>query len=85
MLHGPEEMSIACLSDSAKEKITEILTRKFHNSKHWSDVENVINMMRNGQAGNQEEMFKRLSKTDQYRNQHLKETHPELAEIIGYE
>lgn len=85
MLHGPEEMSIACLSDSAKHSITEVLTRKFHNSKHWSHIENIINMMKNGTEGDRETLLKKLRVTDQYRNQHLKETHPELAEIIGYE
>mgnify|MGYP003953457031 CR=1 len=84
MLHGPEEMSIACLSDSAKDKIITILTNKFHNSKHWSNVENIINMMRNGTSGDDETLFRKLRTTDQYRNQHLKDTHAELAEIIGY-
>lgn len=86
MLHGPEELSIACLSKQSKEKITNILTRKFHNSKYWSEIQNVISMMTNGESSEDDSLLcKKLFKTDLYRSQHLTHTHPELAEIIGYE
>jgi MoaA/NifB/PqqE/SkfB family radical SAM enzyme len=85
MLHGPEELSIACLSEEAKEKIIAVLTEQFEYSMNWHHVENLINMMRNGTPGDEETLFRKLRVTDQYRKQHLKDTHPELAEIIGYE
>jgi MoaA/NifB/PqqE/SkfB family radical SAM enzyme len=85
MLHGPEELSIATLPSQAKTKITAALESTFAKSKYIKDIENVVAMMRNGESNESDDLVKRLQRTDQYRNQHLKQTHPELAEMLGYE
>ena len=84
MLHGPEEMSIACLPDDAKKKIIDILNQKTFNPKYSEDIDNVIVMMQNGKSIGRDELFEKLSVTDKYRKEHLSQTHPELAEILKY-
>lgn len=84
MLHGPEEMSIASLSIDAKNQIAHHLNQQFKNTIYTKDVENLIAMMFNGTSMESKFLIERLSVTDRYRKQHLNQTHPELAKIIGY-
>lgn len=84
MLHGPEEMSIAGLTDNAKQQIVEMLQQKNFDSKFKKELSNVIAMTDNGTPIDPVHLLKKLSVTDKYRKQHLSETHPELAEILNY-
>jgi radical SAM protein with 4Fe4S-binding SPASM domain len=84
MLHGPEEMSIASLSVDAKNQIIQQLTQQFANTAFKKDVDNLISMMNNGTSMDSKFLIGKLSITDQYRKQHLSQTHPELARILNY-
>ena len=84
MLHGPEALSIACLPDSAKIQAIEILKQQNFDYKYQSDVDNIILMMQNGESSDGTELIQKLSVTDNYRKQHLSQTHPELAAILNY-
>jgi MoaA/NifB/PqqE/SkfB family radical SAM enzyme len=84
MLHGPEELSIACLPEIAKQKIIEILRNKNFDSKFANDINNIISMMQNGKSQDGKLLVSKLQKTDLYRKEHLKQTHPELAAILNY-
>ena len=84
MLHGPYEMSIACLPEYAKEKVIEVLSNKTFEQKHQGEVANIVSMIRNGTSTDRDELFEKLSVTDKYRKEHLSQTHPELAEILKY-
>lgn len=84
MLHGPEEMSIACLSDDSKTQIVHALKQKKFVGEHQKEVDNIIEMMLNGKSSDNQRLLQKLSTTDQYRKQHLRQTHPELAEILKY-
>ena len=84
MLHGPEEMSIACLPDAAKEKVIDQLEQQTFKPQHQQDVNNVIAMIENGTSSNGTDLLRKLSVTDRYRKQHLSQTHPELAQVLKY-
>ena len=84
MLHGPTEMSIACLPEDAKSKAIDMLKQKTFGLEHQQEVDNVISMMLNGTSNNDSSLLRKLSVTDKYRNQHLSQTHPELAAILNY-
>jgi MoaA/NifB/PqqE/SkfB family radical SAM enzyme len=84
MLHGPEEMSIASLPVNAKNLIIQQLTQQFANTAYKKDVDNLIAMMNNGTPLDSKFLIEKLSITDQYRKQHLSQTHPELARILNY-
>lgn len=84
MLHGPEAMSIACLPDSAKIQIIEILKQQNFDPKYQSEVDNIVSMIQKGESSNGTELIQKLSLTDNYRKQHLSQTHPELANILNY-
>jgi hypothetical protein len=84
MLHGPEELSIAALEEAVKNQIIQQLNKKFSSGVHYNDVQNVIAMMNNGTSQDRELLIEKLSTTDRYRKQHLRQTHPELAEILNY-
>ena len=84
MLHGPTEMSIACLPEDVKSKAIGILKQKTFSLEHQQEVDNVISMMLNGTSNNDSNLLKKLSVTDRYRKEHLSQTHPELAAILNY-
>ena len=84
MLHGPYEMSIACLPADAKKKVIDVLLAKEFNSLHQQDIDNVISMIQNGESTERDLLIKKLEVTDKYRKEHLRQTHPELAEILNY-
>jgi hypothetical protein len=84
MLHGPESMSIACLPNDAKEKIINLLKQKTFDPIYSSDINNVIAMMENGKPVDIKYLLQKLSVTDRYRKEHLRQTHHELAAILNY-
>ena len=84
MLHGPTEMSIACLPDDVKAKAINILKQKSFKMEHQTEVDNTISMMKNGTSMDSTALKRKLSVTDKYRKEHLSQTHPELAEILNY-
>lgn len=81
MLHGPEEMSIATQEDGVKEAIVKELSPYLDSDPEYA---NVINMIRNGKSQTKDELFRKLRQTDKWRKQYLGDTHPRLAEILGY-
>jgi MoaA/NifB/PqqE/SkfB family radical SAM enzyme len=84
MLHGPAEISIACLPVGVKEKIIQVLNQTVFDKKYTKDIDNVISMIKNGAPIDIKHLFKKLYVTDRYRKQHLSQTHPELARILNY-
>ena len=84
MLHGPEELSIACLPNDAKEKVINYLQSIEFEEKYQRDIDNVIAMINNGNSLDRAALINKLSVTDNYRKEHLIQTHPELAAILNY-
>lgn len=83
MLHGPEELSIACLPDSAKAVIIPKIEKMAH-GRYAQDFENLIRMMQQGTGQAVETLHARIRQADQYRGEDLSISHPELAQAIGY-
>lgn len=84
MLHGPEEFSIQTLPENAKKKIVDHLIYCDFKVKYRSEINNIIRFMNNGKSTDGSRFLKKVKQTDQYRDQNLSNTHPELAEIMNY-
>lgn len=85
MLHGPEEMSIACLPVKYGEMVKEVLRHQPWAAEYQREVDGVIAMVSSGAAFSLiSELHAKLAKTDLYRGQDLSTTHPALAKIINY-
>jgi len=84
ILHSPEEFSIQTIPEEAKKKISNYLITRDFKVQHRTEVNKIIKFMKNGQCSDGEGFKQRVAQTDQYRNQSLWNTHPELAEIMGY-
>lgn len=84
MLHGPEEFCIASLPEEQKELVIKKL-KESNIRGYEKNVLDTIKFIQNGVSLPLEEIHEKIKKTDMYRNQHLKDNHPELAKILNYE
>ena len=86
MLHGPEELSIACIPEYAKAQVIGyVLKQKVEQRPGYEDdYDNIVRMIEQGTSLEPKQLFRRLEQTDKYRKQHLSDDHSELAEILKY-
>jgi len=85
MLHGPEELSIASVPDAVKQDLIDSININKYAAKNHSDVRNILSMIENGSPLALEYIHQKINQTDSYRNQHLSDTHPEIARVLKYE
>lgn len=84
MLHGPEDISIASLPTEKKKLLINSILKKDYPG-YENHIANTIKFIENGKPIPIEDIRNKIKKTDFYRNQNLKDYHPELAEILEYE
>jgi hypothetical protein len=86
MLHSPDHMSIQRMTDAAKELVLNKLKTTFWKSnKNQKEINNVIKFIELGPGSNGQEFLEKMQRTDAYRKQNFKHTHPEIARAMGYE
>ena len=86
MMHGPIEMSIAYMTPAAKELVLNKLKNTFWKSEFYQqEIDNVIKFIDNGPGSDGAEFLFNMQRTDAYRKQNFMDTHPEIAEAMGYE
>ena len=86
MMHSPEEMSIAHMTPSARELVLNKLKNTFWKSEFYQqEIDNVIKFIDNGPGSDGTEFLFKMQRTDAYRKQNFMDTHPEIAEAMGYE
>lgn len=83
MLHGPEELCIGSLPPEQKSQVIEKLN-KMNVRGYEKHIQDTIRFIQNGKSLSLIDICERLRRTDQYRNQNLRDHHPELAEILEY-
>jgi MoaA/NifB/PqqE/SkfB family radical SAM enzyme len=85
MLHSPDHMNIQRMTATAQELVINKLQNTIWKSaKYQREIDNVIKFIKNGTGCNGREFLERMQKTDSYRKQNFKDTHPEIASAMGY-
>lgn len=86
MLHSPPEMSIQNLTSDAKNLVIDKLQSiEWKSKKYKKEIDNVIQFINNGSGSDGKQFRTKMMKADKYRGQNFKDTHPEIAEAMGYE
>jgi organic radical activating enzyme len=85
ILHDGPQYSIANLSATAKQAITDHLMNLEFPEKFKKDIQGIINFMNNGHDDLTSELIASVKQVDARRNESLKTVAPELAEILNYE
>ena len=86
MMHSPDHMSIQRMTVNAKDVVLNKLKTTFWKStKHQQEINNIIQFIENGPGSDGQEFLEKMQRTDAYRKQNFKNTHPEIAVAMGYE
>ena len=84
MMHSPDHMSIAYMTEEAKKIVIDKLLAGKWTPSHKQEIENIVQFIKNGPGSDGVEFVKRMQQTDAYRNQNFYLTHPEIASAMGY-
>ena len=85
MLHSPERMSVQYMTAAAKELVLNKLKSTFWTTdKYQQEIDNVITFIENGPGSDGTEFCRQMKQTDAYRKQNFMDTHPEIAQTMGY-
>lgn len=86
MMHSPNHMSIQYMTNSAKELVlNKLKNTNWNNNFYRREIENVIKFIENGPGSDGQEFLEKMHRTDKYRKQNFKNTHPEIAIAMGYD
>ena len=86
MLHSPEHMSIQSMTPAAQELVLNKLKTIFWTSRQYQrEIDNVIKFIEQGAGSDGQEFLEKMQRTDAYRKQNFRDTHPEIARAMGYE
>lgn len=86
MLHSPDHMSIQCMTPIAQELVLNKLnTTLWRSKKYQQEIDNITKFIKNGSGSDGKEFLEKMQRTDAYRKQNFKNTHPEIAMAMGYE
>jgi MoaA/NifB/PqqE/SkfB family radical SAM enzyme len=86
MLHSPNHMNIQNMTPQAQKLVLNKLKTTFwKNNKHQQEIDNVIKFIELGSGSDGAEFLRKMKQTDNYRGQCFTDTHPEIAQAMGYE
>ena len=86
MLHSPSHMSIQYMTPVAQELVLNKLKTTFWvTDKYQQETDKVIKFIELGQGSDGQEFLRQMQRTDEYRKQNFVDTHPEIAQAMGYE
>jgi MoaA/NifB/PqqE/SkfB family radical SAM enzyme len=86
MMHSPDHMSIQHMTPQAQELVLNKLKTCFWKNKNYlREIDNVIKFIEQGPGSDGLEFLEKMQRTDLYRKQNFKDTHPEIAVAMGYE
>jgi hypothetical protein len=86
MLHDPNHMNIQNMTPQAQELVLNKLKKLFWTNKFYQqEIERVIQFIENGSGSDGKRFLFEMQRTDKYRGQNFADTHPEIAQAMGYE
>jgi hypothetical protein len=85
MLHSPDHMSVQRMTPAAQELVLNKLKNTSWMTKAYQrEIDNIIKFIKNGPGSDGKDFLEKMQRTDSYRNQTFKDTHPEIAIAMGY-
>jgi MoaA/NifB/PqqE/SkfB family radical SAM enzyme len=84
MLHDPWHMCISWMTPEAQALVIDRLESHEFRPKHRAEIMRIVQFIKNGQGSDGEEFLRKMQTTDEYREQSFLDTHPEIAEEMGY-
>lgn len=84
MLHDPNHMCINRMTPAAQQLVIDRLTTAEFIPAHRVEIDRIIKFIENGSGSDGTTFLERMKLTDQYRQQSFLETHPEIAQAMGY-
>lgn len=84
MMHDPQHMNIQKMTPEAQRLVFDKFAKVDWTLKYRHEIQNVINFIKNGSGSDGTEFVSRMKRTDEYRKQDFKDTHPEMAIAMGY-
>ncbi len=86
MMHSPDHMSVQHMTPAAQELVLNKLKTTFWTSKFYQkEIDNIIKFIELGSGSDGKEFLEKMQRTDAYRKQNFKDTHPEIAMAMGYD
>ena len=86
MMHSPDHMSIQKMTPAAQELVLNKLKTTFWCNTHYQqEIDNVIKFIELGTGSDGKEFLFKMQRTDAHRKQNFQDTHPEIAQAMGYE
>ena len=85
MMHSPDHMSIQRMTPAAKALVLDKLKSIFWKSEFYQqEIDNIIKFIENGPGSDGAEFLLKMQRTDRHRKQNFMDTHPEIAQAMGY-
>lgn len=86
MMHSPDHMSVQRMTPQAQQLVLNKLKTTLWRTKNYlREIDNVINFIEQGTGSDGKEFLEKMQRTDSYRKQNFRDTHPEIAVAMGYE
>jgi MoaA/NifB/PqqE/SkfB family radical SAM enzyme len=86
MLHSPAHMNIQHMTPAAQELVlNKLKTHFWQTAKYQEEIDNVIKFIENGAGSDGVRFLSDMQRTDAYRKQNFRDTHPEIAKAMGYD
>ena len=86
MMHSPDHMSIQRMTPEAQKLVINKLKTTFWTSnKYQQEIDSVIKFIELGSGSDGTEFLMKMQRTDSHRRQNFVDTHPEIAQAMGYE
>jgi FlaA1/EpsC-like NDP-sugar epimerase len=84
MMHDPYEMNIQHMTPAAQLLVINKLKSVIWPTKYKQEINNLITFINNGAGSDGTEFMKKMRRMDEYRDQSFLDTHPEIAQAMGY-
>lgn len=85
MMHSPDHMSIQRMTPAAKELVLNKLKTTFWSTDQYQqEIEGIIKFIELGAGSDGTEFLTKMQRTDAHRRQNFRDTHPEIAQAMGY-
>jgi len=85
MMHSPDHMSIQRMTPAAKELVLNKLKTTFWSTDQYQqEIEGIIKFIELGAGSDGTEFLTKMQRTDAHRRQNFQDTHPEIAQAMGY-
>jgi MoaA/NifB/PqqE/SkfB family radical SAM enzyme len=85
MMHDPAHMSLQQLTPNAQQLVIDKLTGFAWKDQYQSEIDGFISFVTNATLSDGKEFVNRMKQSDTYRKQNFQDTHPEIAQAMGYE